>query len=318
MDTIKFSLIIPIYNVENYIKRCLDSILYQTYTNYEIICINDGSTDNSFNILQQYKDHSNIKIINQENKGLGATRNEGVKYATGDYIWFIDSDDWISTDALLLLNNFILENKKYPIIIFDYNRIIDGKKLITKALNNYYRNDITSENYIKKLLLYSCPFMAQNKIFKKDIYEKSKFQFSNGFYEDIPLMCLYNRINGLYGYLDKQLYNYLIRDNSITKVFDRRVLDAYSQFDLVYQEIYSKDIYKKYITHFFYYISIITLDRINNSNDTKNLNKEFIEKFRIRKEKVKTPFSIATIKGITFKRFIKIICKNFYISYILK
>ena len=124
VSTIKFSFIVPVYNVEKYLSRCLDSLLTQNYQNFEIICINDGSPDNSINILQMYqKKHNNIFIINQENKGLGGARNTGLKYASGDYIWFIDSDDWIEPTSLYLLNNYISQEGSKDMILFNAYRI---------------------------------------------------------------------------------------------------------------------------------------------------------------------------------------------------
>lgn len=94
------SIIIPVYNVEDYLERCLDSIIHQSYKNIEIIVINDGSTDSSLKILEKYAlKNSRIIIVNQENKGLSGARNIGVEKAIGDYIWFVDGDDFIDNDA---------------------------------------------------------------------------------------------------------------------------------------------------------------------------------------------------------------------------
>ena len=92
----KITAIIPVYNVENYLERCLKSILYNTYTNLEIICVNDGSTDNSKKILEDYsKRDKRVVVINKKNAGVSSARNAGIKIATGEYIAFVDSDDWI-------------------------------------------------------------------------------------------------------------------------------------------------------------------------------------------------------------------------------
>lgn len=94
------SIIVPIYNVEKYLPQCLDSIIGQTYSNIEIICVNDGSPDNSIDILIDYAHRdSRIKIVSQKNKGLSSARNTGLHYASGDYIMFVDSDDWIDLDT---------------------------------------------------------------------------------------------------------------------------------------------------------------------------------------------------------------------------
>ena len=97
----KFSIIIPVYNVEKYIKKCLDSVFSQSYKDYEVIVVNDGSTDKSMDIAKEY----NVKIINQKNAGLSITRNNGLQIANGEYISFIDSDDWVDLDFLEKLYN---------------------------------------------------------------------------------------------------------------------------------------------------------------------------------------------------------------------
>ena len=123
------SVIVPIYNVEPYLSQCLDSIISQTLADIEIICVNDGSTDNSLQILQKYAAQDNrIKIINQPNQGLSAARNSGIDVATGEFIGFVDSDDYIAPDfyetlytvakkykANIAASNIIKFNQKQPV-----------------------------------------------------------------------------------------------------------------------------------------------------------------------------------------------------------
>lgn len=108
----KVSIIIPIYNVEQYLAQCLDSVINQTYKNIEIICVNDCSLDNSFRILDEYsKNDKRIKIINRENNGgLSAARNTGLDNASGKYIYFLDSDDWIDLDYIEKMLNAAIKN----------------------------------------------------------------------------------------------------------------------------------------------------------------------------------------------------------------
>ncbi len=102
--SVLISIIIPVYNVEKYLSQCLDSIFSQDFTDYEVICVNDGSTDNSLKILRQYEQkHQNLHLIDKQNGGTAAARNAGLKIAQGDYTWFIDSDDWIEPDSLRIL-----------------------------------------------------------------------------------------------------------------------------------------------------------------------------------------------------------------------
>lgn len=131
MDSIKFSVIIPVYNVENYLKQCIDSVLSQNYDNYEIVLINDGSTDHSFDICEYYKANDNrIVLLNQNNKGAAAARNNGIKHATGDYLLFLDSDDyWLVNNVFRIIYDRI--NKfNSDVIIFNYKKIFNNNSSI--------------------------------------------------------------------------------------------------------------------------------------------------------------------------------------------
>ena len=100
----KVSIVIPVYNVEKYLRECLDSVVNQSLRDIEIICINDGSTDNSFKILEEYKSKEiRLQVLSQKNGGQSKARNAGLEVATGEYIYFLDSDDYIKTDALEIL-----------------------------------------------------------------------------------------------------------------------------------------------------------------------------------------------------------------------
>lgn len=155
-NNLKVSIIIPVYNSEKYIKKCIDSVLNQSYTNIEIIIINDGSKDNSDKILKEFekKYHEKINYIVQENMGVAKTRNKGIKIATGDYIAFIDNDDYIEKDYIQTL----VENSKngfYDIVFCGYRRP-DEKGKIIKELH-------ASENEWSKFLI-TAPWA---KIYKK-------------------------------------------------------------------------------------------------------------------------------------------------------
>ena len=117
----KFSIIIPVYNAEKYLPKCIDSLIKQTFKKFEIICINDGSSDKSLNILKRYATNdTRIKIFTQKNSGPAVARNLGLEKAQGKYLWFIDADDWIEEKACEILNNII--NKNSPdITIFASN-----------------------------------------------------------------------------------------------------------------------------------------------------------------------------------------------------
>lgn len=125
----KVTVIIPIYNVELYIEKCLKSILNQTYKNLEILIVNDGTEDKSMDIVEKYQNDRRIKIIEQRNMGLSAARNIGLKYATGEYIMFVDSDDWLDLDCIEKCVN-MLEKTKVDVVLFP--RINEYKNLSIK------------------------------------------------------------------------------------------------------------------------------------------------------------------------------------------
>ena len=114
-----FSIIIPVYNVDKYLEHCLDSIVGQDFSSYELICVDDGSTDQSLNILKTYQDkHPQIRIKSIENSGTAVARNEGIKMSKGYYLLFVDSDDWIEPNTLEILNNYLKNN---PVDILSFN-----------------------------------------------------------------------------------------------------------------------------------------------------------------------------------------------------
>lgn len=306
MKDIKFSFVVPVYNVKYYLKRCLDSILSQDYDNYEIICINDGSTDGSLAKLKEYAEHNNkIKIVSQENRGLGEARNTGVQYVTGDYIWFVDSDDWIEPSSLEKIVHFIEINGRKDMILFDTFKTDGLTKKVLKVAKNLSGISYQASDYIKELLKYDALFAAWIKVFKTKPYIDSKFQFQKGFYEDISLIHYYlNNIDNI-GYVHAPLYNYFCRRDSIMKTYDERVLDAYKQFDFIYDP--SKYEFSLYFQFFFYYLSMITYKRVSNTNSA--IKCIFYDNYKKRKVGFGSVFNILVIEDIPLKRRLKTIYK---------
>lgn len=181
---IAVSVIVPVYNVEKYLTRCLDSLVNQTLKNIEIICINDGSTDNSTEILNEYaQKNSRIVAITQENAGLSATRNKGIDIAKGKYIGFVDSDDWVSLD---FFEKLFQAAEKYQADIAVGN-IIRLHKFHKKFHLKIQREEVT-EDINQKFLLCDCPEMSYvwNKIYRSDSLRQSNLRFTDGMiYEDV-------------------------------------------------------------------------------------------------------------------------------------
>ena len=127
----KYSIIVPVYNVEKYINECLSSLINQTYKNIEIVVINDGSSDNSLSLIEEYsRIDDRIRVIDQKNMGLGYTRNVGIDNAVGDYILFVDSDDYISLNTCEEIEAVLSYNNEVDIIVLGRYRFADRKSVV--------------------------------------------------------------------------------------------------------------------------------------------------------------------------------------------
>lgn len=225
----KISVIIPVYNVEKYLPRCLDSLINQTLKDIEIICINDGSTDNSLSILKKYKNtDSRIKIISQKNVGVSQARNNGIKISKGEYIGFCDPDDWVSLDFYENLYNTVIE----------YNCDFAAGEII-KIKNNKCKPFLsfpsikTAIDYLDKLELFKCPDYSYvcNKIYKTSELKKYNIKFVKGLaFEDLVFTpkALYYLKKGVT--VPQSHYYYLSRKGSIihTKKYKKDLNIAFS------------------------------------------------------------------------------------------
>lgn len=194
MKNIKVSIIVPVYNVENYLRQCLDSVLNQTLKEIEVICVNDGSTDNSKQILEAYrKKDSRIKIINKKNAGQGAARNRGIEYAKGEYIGFVDSDDWIDINMFeKLYKNAKFNNSDIvmcPILLINetdgnLNREIPyfDLKCFDEGFDDCVFNYKQTKNFIHDITV-----NVYNKIFRREFINNINARFPEGLiFEDVP------------------------------------------------------------------------------------------------------------------------------------
>lgn len=182
-NQIKISVIVPVYNVEKYLKRCLDSLINQTLKDIEIICVNDGSTDNSLSILDEYaKKDNRIIILNQKNAGLSAARNSGMEIAKGEYIGFVDSDDWVDLDFYEKLY-YAAKNNDCDIAVADFIREHPTKK---KKRLNITKEEIFEKPEDKYMI---CKTYREgcvwNKIYRTEFLKRIDLKFVVGmYYED--------------------------------------------------------------------------------------------------------------------------------------
>ena len=177
------SIIVPVYNVEKYLSKCIDSILAQTYKNLEIILVDDGSKDNSGTICDEYsKKDKRIKIIHKPNGGISDVRNHGLKIATGDYIGFVDSDDYIAEDMFETLVS-LLEKNDADISIVSFYEYYNGKLIGVRENENV--EIMNKVEAIKELLIdRKIQSYTWNKLFKKELFDGLQFPVGKNF-EDI-------------------------------------------------------------------------------------------------------------------------------------
>ena len=215
-NNILISIIVPIYNTSEYLEKCLNSILNQTIKEIEVICINDGSTDISLEILKKYQKKDNrIIIINQTNKGVSAARNAGLDIAKGKYIGFVDSDDYITPDMYKEMYNKII---KYQTDIVVCNYYTDKNNSISIRSNKKDYIIKTKSKYIKELLEDdNIQNYVWSRLYKKELFSKVRFR-EGRLLEDIYLSIeLIDKIKTAY-YISKPLYYYRNRNNSITNI----------------------------------------------------------------------------------------------------
>lgn len=202
------TIIIPVYNAERWLCRCLNSVINQTYQNLEILLINDGSLDGSANICDEYatKDHR-IRVIHQKNCGVSASRQKGIDYATGEYLIHVDSDDWVDKDMIAQLYSKAIEGN-YDMVICDYY-----EEFIRK--NNYCcqnPNTTDTKSLLHKFLFQQLHGSCCNKLVSRVCYNMPNVSFPQGvnIYEDLYVTCQMLHNNIRVGYLPKAFYHYFI------------------------------------------------------------------------------------------------------------
>ena len=236
----KISIIVPVYNVEKYLDKCLNSLVNQTLKDIEIICVDDGSVDKSLEIIEKYaKIDQRIKVISKNNSGVSDTRNIGMQNATGEYIGFIDSDDWIDLDFYEKLYNSAVKHD-CDIAVADIKRVINNRQYVSYTTNN----EKITDDFYEKLIICDVPDHSYvvNKIYRNSELKKYNLKFESGmYYEDLILMPQ------ILFYLKKLVtvpnvyYNYLKRKNSILTSKSHKK-DLYKASQIATEFIESKNI----------------------------------------------------------------------------
>lgn len=276
-QTAKISFIIPVYNVEKYLRQCLDSVVNQTLRDIEIICVDDGSTDSSGQILATYaRKDKRIKVYTQENSKVSVARNKGLELATAPYLMFVDSDDYIAPNMAEIMYQKITE--------FDVDTVVcdvqcfaddeDGVKYADLAA----RRQNWFDKYIQSEGLHNIPVdirkelnpVVWNKIYKTDIVREFQIQFPVGInQEDEYWLWAYMIHCERYYYISQKLYFYCIREGSIMDTKDNlpnvlNILDIYKQVYSVVRQYKNIILYKEILTNLYMNTVRLILPKVSN------------------------------------------------------
>ena len=277
MEKDLISIVVPVYNVEKYIPRCIESILNQTYKNWEVIFINDGSKDNSLEVLKNYQKKDNrIKIIDKKNEGSGVARNIGIEKSEGKYLAFLDSDDWYEKDFLEKLYNNLKENNSDVSMCNPRMTYDDRQK--NKNINIYHFDRIELNKNPEKILGILAMPVIWNKLYKKEVVVSNGIRFPNySFSEDVEFLYKVFLYVSKVSKVEEYLYNYYQRDNSETKKIKRESIEqVYKVIENI--ESYVKNnfidklgVFQQYKIQFIYSVSQILLSKTNDDKKLKRL-----------------------------------------------
>ena len=235
----KVSVIVPVYKVEQYISKCLDSLVNQTLEDMEIIVVNDGSPDNSEKIIKDYaKKYKNIKYLKKENGGLSSARNFGLKHATGEYIGFVDSDDYVDKRMYQMMYEKAIESSA-DLVVCDLNYVYEDKE--EKA----YSNIKTDTTDIKSIMNNIYP-AAWNKLYKKELFDNEVYFKEGVWYEDVEFIYrLLPYVNKI-GVVHEHFYKYIQRENSIIRTIDKRLYNYIDNWNGILEFYKKRDLYISY------------------------------------------------------------------------
>lgn len=237
----KISVIVPVYGVEKYIVKCINSIVNQTFKDIEIIVVNDGTKDNSIKLIEESFSDKRIKIYNKDNGGLASARNYGIKKATSKYLFFVDSDDYIDVNCLEEMYERILKDK-VDLVICDYYKLEEsGDKEHISIIPHYDKSN-------NKCSVISMP-AAWCKLIKSEIFKKNNIKFlEKKYFEDNAIMPFVCALCKSFSYIQKPFYYYLQRNGSILnkKNYDKKWEDIFDSLDHLYNKFKEYNLLNEY------------------------------------------------------------------------
>lgn len=309
---LKFSIIVPIYNVEKYLENCLRSIQNQSYTNFEVLMINDGTKDNSVSIMKKFEKDHRFQSFHKENGGLSDARNYGVERATGDYLLFVDSDDEIEKDLLLKLNEEIEKNSvdliKYQI------KVIDKEERIEKA--PIFSNESPNTAF-PKLIQNNLFVTAWSYAYGISFFKENSFMYTKGrYHEDFGLTPIILLKAKSVSSIDYVGYRYFIRENSIMTDPNKTIKKAEDTLYFFEQLILQSEtlsIPKELKQTFQSYVANVLLNKLKELDSETR--KQFIPKVKAKKIE---DYMLSNTFSRKIKKMILKCSYTFYIQYLMK
>ena len=277
MEKDLISVIVPVYKVEKYLEKCIESVLKQTYTNLQIILVDDGSPDNCGKICDEYaKKDSRIEVIHKINGGLSDARNVGINRANGRYIGFVDSDDYIKEDMYEKLINLIKEYDA-DISICNLYDVIDGKEYVRNkdnGIHEYSRIDILKEILLDK----NIQSYAWNKLYKKELFDEIKYPIRKK-YEDIgTTFYLFEKCNKIVVTSEPEYYYLKRADSLVNNVTESTILD-YTEI-IIQRYLYIKQNIKELRKYNNYYLAKTLITAHNDIENLENISEEMQQRYK--------------------------------------
>ena len=266
------SIIVPVYNSEKYLNKCLDSLINQTKKELEVIIINDGSTDKSEEIIKSYKDER-IVYFKNKNQGIGITRNFGIEKAHGKYLMFIDSDDYIDLNACDILYKKA-EKDNLDLVICNFYKVYDNGTEEKVTLNSFKTTDLKHNPKLINIINPS----PWNKLLKKELINKHTIRFvENKKYEDAPFFTHALKYSKRIGKVDDYLNYYVIHNNSETAVRDRRCFDIFDILDIIRDQYKDEEYIKEELDKLTVFI-VTNYTMQQRAQKNRKIGNEFIDK----------------------------------------
>lgn len=311
-----FSIVIPVYNVESYLEKCIDSVINQNYSNLQIILVDDGSTDKSGIICDKYALLDNrIEVIHQKNGGLSTARNSGLASATGDFIWFIDSDDWIEKNAIEILTKKIQDNCSIEMIGFSVIDYLENNNTFFQENNLYAIKSTNGSDYVMQNKIFYAPVWSY--VYSLSFLKLNNFTFEpNIIYEDdyFNLIC-FSKVGKIMK-IPFSLYFYRRRLNSITssKITIKNIISVSKIIDLCVS-IYSSSNMPDYVKHMMFGYSkqlLLFFNEVKTDHELKNTIFEKINNVKHRNRYFKSDFFYITFEKFIYNLDVKFL--YFYLS----